>query len=277
MKIQRAQGMQGRLEKIVNSAKQVGRTSWKFIKNNAKIGIMLAGLYGGVYFMNQTTQQADAGAINIKNWSTSSGIYKTEFNARNVAGATEGYDGYPLDSLFLDGPSQPELQIYSKIDDQRFSTDSHPTTTFGWNFDLAVKGTVTDVNNYFRYKVIDTNDLFGKTLTMYDKANPGVQYELLMDGAYHNIGLPNLTHGTGEYAHWRLEIEPNIPGDLNINGKVNFEDYSILAENFSRTDCNSNNGWCSYSDIDKNGTVDYNDLSEFSNNWLWDVNDPNTW
>jgi len=32
-----------------------------------------------------------------------------------------------------------------------------------------------------------------------------------------------------------------------------------------------------YSDINRDGVVNFKDLSLFSGEWLWDANDPNTW
>lgn len=32
-----------------------------------------------------------------------------------------------------------------------------------------------------------------------------------------------------------------------------------------------------YADIDGNGTVDVNDLTDFCFEWLWDADDPSTW
>jgi hypothetical protein len=73
--------------------------------------------------------------------------------------------------------------------------------------------------------------------------------------------------------------------DLNRDGKVDFRDYAIWANNFGRNDPNTLgdnvgsdvNDLDAYSDINRNGIVDFNDLSLFSGEWLWDANDPNTW
>ena len=68
--------------------------------------------------------------------------------------------------------------------------------------------------------------------------------------------------------------------DLNRDKKVNLRDYAIFAENYGRTgvDCGADpNNFDDYSDINRNGVVDYNDLDLFSDEWLWDANDPNTW
>jgi len=67
-----------------------------------------------------------------------------------------------------------------------------------------------------------------------------------------------------------------FPGDFNLDGKVNLEDFSYLGKDWMTTDVNS------IADIsgpnglpDKN--VDIHDLSLFARDWLKDSNDPNTW
>lgn len=257
--------------KILKEVKRTAKSAWKFVKGNAKAMIMLAGLGAGIYFMNETTPKANAGIINIKNWSTAS-VYKTEFNAKNIAGATEGYDGF--DGSFLSGPGTPELQIYSQVEGNKLSTDAHPIITSGWDFDLAVKGSVTNINNSLWYKVIDANGLVGKTITMYDKAEPNTQYTLIVDSNYHNIPLPSLTFANGEYAHWRLGIR--LLCDWNEDGIVNFKDFSILALDWGNAQGQYVGDISGPNEI-PDGYVDYYDLSAFHDDYLKDVNDPNTW
>jgi MYXO-CTERM domain-containing protein len=147
--------------------------------------------------------KADAGIIDIKNNTATAGIGKTDLFLQNILGAIEGNDSY--DTPFIDPIQTNALEIYTSIGN---GFDSHPVDTLGWDFDLGVKGNVNNIDNYLRYKVTDTTDLVGKTLSMYDITNPSVKYDLLMDNAYHNITLPNLTHGAGQYGQWRLDVKP---------------------------------------------------------------------
>jgi len=57
--------------------------------------------------------------------------------------------------------------------------------------------------------------LVGKTLTL--SGYGGINEQLIMDGAYHNISLPDLTHGPGEYGRVSLNIIPE-PGALALVG-----------------------------------------------------------
>lgn len=67
--------------------------------------------------------------------------------------------------------------------------------------------------------------------------------------------------------------EPNsfwyaaIPGDLDINNKVDFSDYGIFARQWQQVDCNGPQ-WCERADIDRNGRVDWNDLQGVADHWL---------
>jgi len=57
--------------------------------------------------------------------------------------------------------------------------------------------------------------------------------------------------------------------DLNDDGLVNFSDYAILSKYWTGIPCDPNNGWCEGTDLDPSGVVDYVDLRELTENWLW--------
>jgi len=57
--------------------------------------------------------------------------------------------------------------------------------------------------------------------------------------------------------------------DFNDDGQINFKDFSFLASQWPKTDCNETNGWCQECDFDESGAVDSADLMLFSSNWLW--------
>jgi len=67
--------------------------------------------------------------------------------------------------------------------------------------------------------------------------------------------------------------------DMDSDGNVNFEDYSLFAEQWGASDCNEPN-WCDGADFDLDGYVDWYDLGLFVDYWLWpdagpDSNDSN--
>jgi fibronectin type 3 domain-containing protein len=55
---------------------------------------------------------------------------------------------------------------------------------------------------------------------------------------------------------------------------MEFVDFAGFAAQWSRTDCNADNNWCSGNDFDRNGTVDIEDAMSFANGWLVGNNPP---
>ena len=55
--------------------------------------------------------------------------------------------------------------------------------------------------------------------------------------------------------------------DFDSDSKVNNKDFGWLSADWLREDCNGPD-WCNGIDIDNSGTVDYNDLAIFADNWL---------
>jgi parallel beta-helix repeat protein len=67
------------------------------------------------------------------------------------------------------------------------------------------------------------------------------------------------------------ELSPGgglVAADLDRDGTVGFEDFSVLAAYWDTNDCGGRS-MCLAADIDDDGTVDYEDLAIFVNDWLW--------
>lgn len=62
------------------------------------------------------------------------------------------------------------------------------------------------------------------------------------------------------------EILAPIPGDINLDGKVNCDDLEILIDNWGVSGCGEPS-WCSGADLDQNGVVDNDDLQIIVENW----------
>ena len=63
-----------------------------------------------------------------------------------------------------------------------------------------------------------------------------------------------------------LAVPPDV--DINNDGKVNIEDFAILATWWDDEDGCLSSDWCESADFDMSGTVDFTDLTCFVENWL---------
>ncbi|MEK6859981.1 MAG: hypothetical protein AABX54_04165 [Nanoarchaeota archaeon] len=156
--------------------------------------------------------KADAGIMFITNATDTSSIGISTLTFQNIAGASEGYDSLN-DVPFMPPIQTNALEIYTMVDGNKLMLDSRPVNTLGWDFYLGVKGSVSGIDNYFRYKVADTTDLSGKTLSLYDINNPvWGRHDLVTDGMWHNITYSaNLSGSNTEYAHMGLDVGPETP------------------------------------------------------------------
>ncbi len=72
---------------------------------------------------------------------------------------------------------------------------------------------------------------------------------------------------SGEFNITYISIsQPNA--DINDDGKVNIEDFAVLASWWDDENACSSPGWCGGVDFDMSGTVDMLDLAYFVENWL---------
>lgn len=58
-----------------------------------------------------------------------------------------------------------------------------------------------------------------------------------------------------------------IPGDLNLDGGVDFADFAVFADNWHDSGCTACS-WCNCADLDHNGEVNFSDLEIAADNWL---------
>ena len=79
-------------------------------------------------------------------------------------------------------------------------------------------------------------------------------------------GYTNLEEWLHAYA---AEVEvATLNSDINNDGKINIEDFAVLAAWWDDDGGCVEPGWCGGSDFDMSGTVDFSDLAYFVENWL---------
>lgn len=181
-------------DKVKGAVKKVGKVAGK----TATAVVIYAGL----------SKSADAGLIEIRNITTAPGVGITTWNAKNITGATEGY-GFG-DGSFISPVQTNALIINSLVDENLLSTDARSTDTYGFDFNLGIKGTVNDISNILAYRVTDATDLISPSITLNGTTTP-----LIMDGSYYTISLPNVSgtntnYGTG-YLQLKEAESPVVP------------------------------------------------------------------
>ncbi len=209
----------------------------------------------------------------------------------HIDGATEGHDNN-YDSSYLDGPWPLHIYSNNHYTGLDYSTDARPAnSTTTYNLDLTNTGGFSGtVNNMLRFKIVVDTNFTWKNIFLGDANDSNnivadIKYVINNEGG--DFPLPDVDGSkTGVYDKRKVFFYNHA--DLNRDRKVNGLDFAIWAGNFGRSEESDPNTFGAnvgsdvndldaYSDIDRNGTVDYNDLSLFSGEWLWDANDPNTW
>jgi hypothetical protein len=148
----------------------------------------------------------------------------------------------------------------------------------------------------FEYKFTGTSDDDYMTVAIDDKQIFAIEAQYVADNNdYVTTSYIDISGYSGQVVELLIAFNADdVPGgeldvrnfqfhstavqtDLDADGLVNFNDFSRLAAQWERTDCNDLNAWCNKSDFDRTGYFDSNDIGIFSNDWLRDAADPNTW
>jgi len=278
------------LEKVVGFGRNIG----KFIKNNAKIGILLAAVGTNIVNFNNVCKgdEYQQGKLEIVNYLYNSDFIKSVHTTNHRDGATEGYDEdkdfryYTIYNL--------ETKIISKIHDYEHElyVDSRSTNSLtSVNLELGLASSsgrnicVPNVKNELwcslplAYKGYD----FGsKPITYWerDADDPNMFYlvanvrkEMLQNGGIIPLADLNGTYGSEEpYLHAQIRFNDHFV-HLNDDNIVDFKDFAIFANNWGRTEITDTNradpiDLGAQADYDLDGKVDMNDLSIFSDYYL---------
>jgi len=237
-------------------------------------------------------------ASNIRIWNFGEGaknVGGSSVNLKNISDANEAFDVWDVNWVGQQpNPLEKWLKIHSEPYVEELQIDSRPinsTTTIHEKLSVAdglgFPGSASvPCSNKIKFQIVDNTDLEWKNIIaerygLDDVNNPSnikdiwdVKYK---DGQY--IYLDDITDLTSR-VYDNILIKPFNHADLNRDGKVNNLDYNILANNWRRTGIDKGSNPTDvndYADIDGTTVVDNNDLREFSYEWLWDADDPNTW
>ena len=99
-----------------------------------------------------------------------------------------------------------------------------------------------------------------------DPATPSDFYKLDFETAGKNGGK------WSQRESFYINVTPSTPepgdGDINKDGVVDMQDYSLLMMQWKSSDCGPENEYCYGADIDVDGDVDIDDLMVIAMNWL---------
>lgn len=249
-----------KLENIINSVKQAGKKVGKFVKDNAKtLALTTALAVGG---------NAVYGDRIVDKLIYNSGDAYTDL--RHQSNAKENFDG--SDSIFLEGPALPRINFYSRnslCNPDKLTKDVRPLESMT-TYTSEIEGVGLSQPENCSVIVYCDQGFQGENIIkkLTDGNNNTIQ---IYDGKKLASHYPNpafaiqVDNGISK----KLNTEFYASADLNIDGRVDMEDYAILSKNWLtnvvQTDVYSPNG---FADINKNGTVDVVDLALFAQQWL---------
>jgi hypothetical protein len=267
--------------------------------------LMILGIGIGGYFFDKSVSSAfggeNEGSLKIRNYvggDDGSNYIQTQHASESIApGISEGKDEWDAE-----GPGYiPYMSgLYSEVNDTQtlweFWTDSRPeNSNTPFNIKLIYNGKINEAKQnwlkfnfrYIDYRFGNRPIIFQQTTStdpnafypVYDvrraiAQNEGVvPLEKLSTGTY---GPGTITSDVTPYGDGILTIGTRLLSDLNEDGRVGLDDFAYLGADWNATDVNSVADISGpYGIPDKN--VDFYDLGAFIDDYLKDINDPNTW
>ncbi len=203
-------------------------------------------------------------------------------------GVSEGYDGEPIDfeapiDLYIDG----DAGLYSEIPGYKLIYDARPNdSNTDFNLKLVYKGYLsTPQANYLEVNFyVPPEPAFDNKPVILELER--LPYGSVVDvrraiakngGVVPLIDLPAGTYSTiTPYGFMTLTIGTRLLGDLDDSNRVTFKDFAILNQGWEQLQGQYTGDIAGPNGI-PDGYVNNYDLSAFSEDWLKDVNDSNTW
>jgi len=148
--------------------------------------------------------------------------------------------------------------------------------SFYWRFDHGYGGVPSAVSGYTEDTIFGTLGLVAAS-----RADPALEFDAailaarqaLLGGVYgggvvyEHLWLQGAIYYA--YAGEMLQVlsELIIPGDLNLDGGINFIDFAFFADSWCDSGC-APCSWCNHADLNQSGEVNYFDMEIIANNWL---------
>lgn len=238
-------------------------------------------LASGVILVSGLIGNANATDTLIINNNLNSSI--AELRVQHKVGASEGYVGGSEDATYAN-PSLGLPGIYSDIVTKKLVRDARPIdSNTPFDLKLVYHGSLASSTANNLVFAFGTESFGNKPILFQSDRMP---YGLVVDvrrAIAQNGGIvqlkdlpagnysPDTPYGTGI-----LTIGTRLLADLDDSGRVDNRDFSILAKDWQKPQGQYIGDIVGPNGIPE-GYVDEYDLGAFSDSWLADVNDPNTW
>lgn len=252
--------------------------------------------------LNSAFGETNEGVIDLRNYvkdaeGNNNYVQTKHFSEALAPGISEGKDRW--DGI---GPGYMPNNSgsYSEVNDVgtlwKFWTDARPeNSNTPFNVKLIYNGKINEAKQNwlkFNFRYIDYR--FGNRPIIFQQTNstdPNAFYPVydvrraiaqnegvvpLEDLDAGRYGPGTITSDVTPYGSGILTIGTRLLSDLNDDGKVGLDDFAYFAADWNATDVNSVADISGLNGIpDKN--VDSYDLGAFADDYLQDINDPNTW
>jgi len=250
---------------------------------------------------NSAFGETNEGSLELRNYVELQGnnnyIQVKHFSEEMCPGISEGKDQWDAE-----GPGyMPDYSgLYSEVNDVgtlwEFWKDYRPKdSNTPFNIKLVYNGRIDSSKKnwlYIKFRTIgytlgNRPIIFQQTNStdpnafypVYDVRRAIVQNEGIIpleDLDAGRYGPGTITSDVTPYGSGILTIGTRLLSDLNEDGKVGLDDFAYFAADWNAIDVNSVADISGPNSIpDKN--VDFYDLGDFVNDYLQDINDPNTW
>ena len=249
---------------MISKIKQGLEGMVNFVKDNSKKAIVTAGIVA------MATAPVRASTIDIYNHSQDTNYSSMTLSTQN--GADETLD--LIDTERISSPWLNGLEIYSDVEGVELRKDARPLNTPGIDAYLNVKGTLQGTTrNSIAFQVLDNEGLDHREVIAYDINTPNEIHEVPKNGDLLMVPLPNLVNqSAGEYATWRIETPPIVPGDCAsdqgsgiLDGKVDIYDIQELASSWLNHTVDGEN--FDNADVNYDGNVNLQDFAIMAKNY----------
>jgi len=222
-------------------------------------------------FIDSFTVEAHEGTLEITNFSAALGgdngyAYTYHGSSASIHEGMDGYDAYYMRSF-----AKLQIYIHNVISNEDLAEDARRLNSITpFDIKLEANGFISYADNSLKFRVENSDGTLNhRRVIAYDITDPTNIYEIPKNGDIIEVPLPTLVNQpAGIYANWRVEMPRIVEGDINEDGKCDFLDYAILANEWMQVTTPTGTGDYMSSDLNIDRITDYKDLEAIAESWL---------